>query len=145
MNLAVYGGTVNEKGKFIPDSPAEFVAEFERRVGKRVVVSVKEYRSRRTNPQNRYWWGVIVRMFAGVIPCTPEEAHEALKAELNSDLVVVGDRAIRVPRSTSDLNTAQFNELVEKAQRLASEMYDMVIPDPSSPAAQTLMDERLTA
>ena len=72
--------------------------------------------------------------------CTREEAHEALKAELNYDLKVIGDRAIRIPKSTADLNTLEFKELVERAHQLGAEMFGMDIPDPASPQAQAMME-----
>ena len=136
-----YTGTV-EQGKFRPDSPAEFTSEFVRRNGKRVVVLVKDWRKNRSTNQNKYWWGVIVPMFASedAMACTREEAHEALKAELNYDLKVIGDRAIRIPKSTADLNTLEFKELVERAHQLGAEMFGMDIPDPASPQAQAMME-----
>lgn len=145
MSVNAYIGTV-EKGKFIPDSPRDFATEFLRRNGKRVVVSVKVWRKKRSNNQNRYWWAVVVRLFADAMVCLPDEAHEALKAELNSEIKVIGDRVIRIPKSTADLDTQEFKALVERAQRLGAEMFDgMYIPDPESPQAEALMEERLVA
>lgn len=142
MVVHAYTGTV-KRGKFTPDSPREFAKEFLHKEGKRVVVSVKEWRKNRSNSQNRFWWGVVVPLFAETMGCTSEEAHEALKAEINYDLKVIGDRAIRVPKSTADLNTAEFKELVEKAQRLAAEMFSgLYIPDPASAQADAMMEEK---
>lgn len=139
-------GTV-EKGKFVPDSPRDFTMEFLRREKKRVVVTVKDWRKNRSNRQNAYWWGVVVPMFAhpDCMACSPDEAHEALKAELNCEFREVGDRLIRIPKSTANLTTLEFKELVEKAQRLAGEMWPgMTIPDPGSPQADALIDDKVS-
>ncbi len=147
MKAVGFPGEVGKDGKFRPDSPADFSAEFSGRKGKRVVVWVKEWRRVRSTPQNKYWWAVVCRMFADkdAMACSPEEAHEALKAELNAEIKVFGERMIRIPHSTADLDTQEFGALIEKAQRLGAEMFGMNIPDPGSPQAVVMEEERLFA
>ncbi len=147
MKAVGFAGEVGKDGKFHPDSPPEFYAEFSRKKGKRLVVWIKEFRRTRTNPQNRDWWGVVCRMFADkdAMACSPEEAHEALKAELNSDIRVIGDRIIRIPHSTADLDWQEFKDLIAKAHQLGAELYGLNIPDPDSAQAKVMMEERLIA
>lgn len=93
---------------------------------------------KRSNPQNRYYWGLVVPLIQKGIKdlgteLTKEETHEFLKARFNlSDLVnkQTGE-AISIPVSTTRLNKEQFSEYIEKIQRFASEFLSITIPDPS--------------
>ena len=145
--MNIYVGEVDERGKFKPDDPQAFTEWFMRRKGRRVSLTPKDFRARRTNPQNRYWWGVVVRLFSAedAMNCTPEEAHEALKFEVNAIIRVVGDRVIRIPQSTADLNTAEFKQMWARAQQLGAELYGLNIPDPFTEEADAMVDEKLVA
>lgn len=83
--------------------------------------------NRRSNPQNRYYFGVVVPLVKGGLEdlgheLTEDEAHDFLKAKFNS----VGD----IPKSTTGLNKEQFGEYLEKIQRFAAEYLSITIPDP---------------
>jgi hypothetical protein len=143
--LTPHVGTVDEDGRFVPDAPEAYYGELRRRKGRRTVATFKDHRRKRSNPQNRYWWGVIVRMFGAEMGCTPEEAHEVLKIEVNSEIKVIGERVVRIPHSTADLDTEEFNDRIAKAQRLYTEMFGGFIPDPGSAAAEEMMDDKLMA
>lgn len=93
--------------------------------------------NKRSNPQNRYYWGLVIPMIQKGIEdmgteLTKEETHDFLKARFNaSDLVneETGE-AISIPKSTTGLSKEQFGEYIGKIQRFAAEFLQMVIPDP---------------
>lgn len=97
---------------------------------------------KRSNPQNRYYFGCIIPLIQQGIKelgteITKEECHEFLKARFNfSELVneSTGECFI-LPRSTTALNKEQFSEYIEKIQRFASEFLNIVIPDPGTQVA----------
>ena len=95
------------------------------------MVSVKVARERRSSAQNRYWHGVVLPLFAEHCGNTVDEMKDILALELLPKEVCdlrTGEVRI-VPGHTSDLNTKEFNELVERAQQLGAEM-GINIPNP---------------
>jgi hypothetical protein len=93
--------------------------------------------NKRTNPQNRYYWGLVIPMIQKGIEdmgteLTKEETHEMLKAKFNySELVNTSTGECElIPRTTSTLTTVQFMGYLEKIQRFAAEFLGLVIPDP---------------
>ena len=76
----------------------------------------------RSNPQNKYYFGVIVDMISQETGNEPEETHELLKLKF---LKTMGKQ------NTTQLDTREFNLYIEKIQRWASITLNMVIPDPN--------------
>ena len=120
-----------EKGKFLPENVKAFKAAFYGHEGKKVRVTVERFRTRRSDAQNAYYWAVVVPMIGEAIGEDDKEAiHDMLKAEHNYEILVIGDKEIRMPESTSKLNTAEFAEYVERVRRWAAEWLNLYIPDP---------------
>lgn len=123
-------GTV-AKGKFQPENVKAFKAAFYSNEGKRVRVTVERFRKKRSTPANAYYWGVVVPMIGAAIGEDDQEAvHDALKAEFNYEIVAVGNKEIRVPKSTAGLDTLQFNDYLERVRRFASEFLHLYVPEP---------------
>lgn len=120
-----------EKGKFVAEDGKAFKAAFYPHEGKKVRVTVERYRNRRSDPQNKYYWSVVVPAIGEVIGEDDKEAvHDFLKNELNYEIVAIGDKEIRVPKSTAKLNTMEFKQYLERVQRWASEFLSLYIPGP---------------
>lgn len=103
--------------------------------------------NKRSNPQNRYYWGLVVPLVQMGIKdlgtdITKEECHEFLKAKFNAQELVNEETGeyIQIPRSTTALNKEQFCEYISKIQQFASEFLNVVIPDPSTQLALTYQD-----
>lgn len=81
---------------------------------------------KRTNPQNRYYWGIVVPMLAENFGYTKDEMHEALKwlflRKPDADPPTVG--------STAKLQTKEFAAYIEQIQTWAATEHGIVIPDP---------------
>lgn len=93
--------------------------------------------NKRSNPQNRYYWGLVVPMVQHGIKemgteITKEECHEFLKSRFNYEELVNEDtgEVLQLPRSTTALNKEQFSEYIGKIQQFAAEFLGIVIPDP---------------
>lgn len=100
------------------------------------ILEINDY-NRRSTPQNRYYWGLVIPIIQKAIKdlgteLTKEEAHEFLKSRFNLSEIVNHDtgEAISVPLSTTRLNKEQFGEYIEKIQRFAAEFLMIEIPDP---------------
>lgn len=124
-----------EGGKFTADDKDLFRRAFWPHERKRVVLTVKRERKDRSLNQNNYYWGVVVTMIGQAIGETDiESVHEVLKREHNYYIRTVSGRDIRVPLSTADLNTADFEAYMERVRRWASEYLSLYIPLPNEVA-----------
>lgn len=93
---------------------------------------------KRSNPQNNYYWGLVVPMIKKGIEAlgtelTIAETHEFLKAKFNTVEIINAEtgQVEALPKSTSRLSPAEFNGYKEKIQRFASEFLNIYIPDPN--------------
>lgn len=126
---------VSEDGKRILfDFPKAWEAYRKRFAGDEVVVTLKKRRAQRSNPQNRFWHGVIVTLLAEHCGYTHDEMHEALKVkflgteDMSRGLLRIG--------STRKLNTLEFAELTERVMLWAIEELGVVIPSPEREPAK---------
>ena len=101
------------------------------------VSTVQDTRSLR---QDKFWWGVVVALFAEHCGYDRMEMHEVLKMELLPVVKLLHDpatgevaREVIVAGSTASLSAGAFCDLVARAQRLGAEM-GLYIPDPNEHA-----------
>ncbi len=101
----------------------------------RLTLRLEKEKNRRSNAQNRFWWGTVVKLFAEHCGNYPDEMHEILKMELLPKAVETLDldtgevKSITIGRSTTGLSTAEFKDLILRAQELGARM-GIYIPDP---------------
>lgn len=98
---------------------------------------VKPITKTRSGKQNRYYWGVIIKMIAEEIcgyPASNEDRDaihkEMAKKFLGYAIVEKGGFTFEVIRSTTDLNTKEMEEYHEHIRRWASEYLYLYIPLP---------------
>lgn len=142
LSPLVYGEV--RGGKLKADDPALLVAAFRCHEGKRVSLEVKRFQKRRTDPQNDYYWGVIVLLAGQAMGYEPkisqdkDAVHEILKWNCNFEMRIVGRGADRkemqAPRSTADLSTAEFEAYCERCRNWASVELNLYIPLPNEVA-----------
>lgn len=102
--------------------------------GKRVDVIVRMHRTKRSDRQNRYHWGVVVPLIAqelGYDKHEHEDVHYALVAKCFGTHF---DERLKqdVPnKRSSDLSTTEFSELIEWEARYAAQEWGLVIPMPN--------------
>lgn len=106
---------------------------------KEVEIQIKEVKRKRSNPQNRYYWGVVIPYFQRLLiqewgeTFSSESIHEFLKAKFNSQEYVnekTGE-VISISRSTTDNNTKEMEEYLEKCRLFAMDFFDTMIPLPN--------------
>lgn len=104
---------------------------------KQLMIRVDKRGSRRSTPQNRYYWGVVVaEVRLGFLEIgydmTAEQTHDWLKEKFNP--VIVENKAgitIEMPGSTTQMTKTQFSEYIEKIARFAAEYLSITIPSPN--------------
>jgi hypothetical protein len=126
-------------GGRLPDRDAKRIGEAIRKLdGKRVVVSIEELKKKRSGQQNRYYFGVVVKLITDAFRdagnmVNAENVHEFLKAEvgkLSQVLVTADGEVFRGPGSTAKLTTTEFSNYIEAVRAWAAEILDLQIPSP---------------
>lgn len=120
----IFRGKVDQK--FHPTDPVGFQAHLRSLEGQEVEVTIQKYRKTRTGEQNRYYWGVVVKLIAEHCGYEPEEAHDAMRLKF---LQSHGDGIMLTIRSTTSLDTKEMTEYIEQCRRLGAEM-GVQIPSP---------------
>lgn len=139
-------GIITEDGKLQVYNQQAFLQWKRLNTSKRITLTIKVHYKRRSNPQNAYYWGVIIPLVTEGInhfgnAFTPEETHEFLKAKFNSRQVeVIDGHYLDMPQSTSKMDTREFMDFIERIQQFASMMLNIYIPSPNE---QTTIDYSL--
>lgn len=89
----------------------------------------------RSNPQNKFYWGVCVFLISEHTGFSTEETHEVLKHLFLRKEVMLKEKfdayKINITESTTQLTTGQFKRYIEEIQTWASQALGLVIPDPN--------------
>jgi hypothetical protein len=104
--------------------------------GAHVRIRVDVERPKRSSQQNRFWHGIVIPAFADHCGEEIADMKDILALHLlPKEVTDMSNGEVRiVPGHTSDLNTKEFNDLIERAQRLGATM-GINIPDPGEVAA----------
>ena len=94
--------------------------------GARIELVLRKESKKRSDPQNKYYWGVVIPTLGEHFGYTKDEMHDALKwlflQKPESDPPTVG--------STAKMSTEEFNQYIEMIQVWAASDHSVVIPDP---------------
>ncbi len=78
----------------------------------------------RTNPQNSYYWGVVIKTMSDSLGYTSQEMHEIIKHKFltQNDILKGRTGAVYVShsKSTTELTTVEFEELMADIRQWAS-------------------------
>ena len=124
--IPIYHGKI-DSGKLLLDTPSKYTSYLETLEGRRVEVVVRKERSQRSNHQNNYYWGVVLPVLGDYFGYESEEMHDALKMKF----LRRGACDLETVKSTAKLNTAEFEEYLEKVRRWALSDYNIVVPLPN--------------
>ena len=128
----VYDGT-------LPPAVAKQIAAAIRSLeGKRVVVTIREQKRKRSNNQNSYYFGVVVaavnqlfREHGNMVDA--HDTHEFLKlrvGKLSQIFVTPDGEVIKSLGSTTKLSTMEFEAYLDRIRAWASE-FGLIIPLPN--------------
>lgn len=94
-------------------------------------------RNKRSQQQNRYYFGVCVTMIQQQFESygnevSKEQIHDMLRWKFNSIEIYNPEtgEVERVPQSTAGMNKEDFGKYIEKIQRYAAIEHNLIIPDP---------------
>lgn len=127
MNPILRGSV--EKGKLKLDFPEKYLVLLSKFEGQRVELVIRKKATKRSDSQNKYYWGVIVEILSDHCGYSKDEMHDALKYKFLSDHNADEIGLIKIG-STAKLNTDEFIRYTNEVVRWAAEM-GVYIPDPS--------------
>jgi len=94
-------------------------------------LTVEKHKKQRSNNQNAYFHCVIVKGISDKTGYTKEETKEILRMLFISYELKVGDKIIKVGRSTASLTTSEFEELNSECREWASQTLDLYLCEPN--------------
>jgi len=101
-------------------------------------VGIKKDRSKRSGNQNRYYFGVILAYLSEETGFTKEEAHQLMQRMfLRYDKQMPDGTTEAFVRSTTSLNTLEFEEYLEKIRIFALSELATYIPLPNEIVYET--------
>lgn len=131
-HIPKFHGVIKD-GKFSPKDPKSFINHANALEGLQVTVVMTKYKpySQRSNEQNRYYHGVVVKLLSEEIGYTSDEMHEAIKYKFLGEHRKIKKTEIVVPISTADLNTVDFESFLSEVRSWASSELSVFIPLPN--------------
>lgn len=117
-------------GRIEYQNPEEYNEIIKLLEGLPIVVRIEKWYKRRSNPQNRYYWGVIIDILSESTGEDDLDAiHEALKRKFLPKRTVLGEDVSEL--STKKLKTIEFEDYMSKIRMWASRDYNIYIPEPN--------------
>lgn len=92
----------------------------------RVRLMIDRWKDLRSDNQNRYYWGVVIKILSDELGYFPEEMHEALKLKF----LRKESKPLPTVRSTTSLTTSEFEDYLETVRVWAITEYQIRIPMP---------------
>lgn len=135
--LLEYDGKVTDDGTLILPG-RKIRAEVVVFAGKEIEVTIRKKRKGRGDPQNRFYWGIVVEMtrlgFRDLGErFTREEVHDILKCKFlkrQKTDETTGEVLYEYLESTTRLTTVEFIDYIEECSRFAAEFLGVAIPEP---------------
>jgi len=118
---------LDERDKF-----TENLCNFE---GKDVWITIDRIFNQRSQNQNRYYWGVVIKILGDHLGYTRDEMHDALRWQF---LRVEHDKGPPTVQSTTDLSTVRFEDYLAEIRFWAWDEFQVMIPLPNE---VTILDE----
>ena len=81
----------------------------------------------RSNQENRYYWGVVIKLLSELTGYTNDEIHDAMRMKF----LINRDGKVVTLKSTKNLTTIQFEEYMTKIRQWANSELDCYIPEPN--------------
>jgi hypothetical protein len=103
--------------------------------GNSYVIEIHRAASKRSLNQNRYYWGVIIDLFAQNTGYTKDESHQ----ELATLFLSYESHGKKWVRSTTSLDTKEFEDYTEKCRTWMNDMLGIHVPLPNEVTEEFLM------
>lgn len=128
-------GTVSD-GRLVLDARQAFIEAVRTLEGRQVVLELRQSR-KRSNQQNRYYWGAVLTIVQyGMkqvgVTMSIEQVHDLMKFKhLKAEYVTTDGEIINSIGSTTDLNPIEFSDYIDRIREWALEYLNIDIPEPN--------------
>ena len=109
-----------------PEQRVAFLKGISKKPNIRYVETHEKYVQNRTIQQNKYYFGVVVKMIVKETGSDKETVH----AELKKKFLLIKDGVMPVVGSTKDLSTIDFMKYSDECVLWAAEFLQIIIPPP---------------
>lgn len=79
-------------------------------------LEINDIKEKRSDQQNRFYWGVYLPLIAEETGHTTEELHELFRGMFNSEIKEVLGKQVRVSKSTTNMTKGEFVEYIMKIE-----------------------------
>jgi len=124
-------GHFDEDGLWISEDKKSFASWLSVHKDKKIVLQGKRYSKHRSNNQNSYYWGVVLKIISDSTGHTVDELHEALKFKFNRKFVDLNGHNVPIGGSTTDMGTVDFEGYLESVRIWAATEMGLSIPLPN--------------
>lgn len=95
-----------------------------------------EWHKIRSMPQNRYYWGVILKILSDDLGYDQDRIHELMKDKFLTEKLHIKNKdgtvtEEEVPKSTRNITTQEAEEYFERIKQWGAEYRGLYIPDPN--------------
>ena len=128
----VKNGSLTRNRNLIKDA----IATFE---NKQVVIKIEKFKKKRSTQQNRFYYGVIIPIVQNCLKeaghiMTNESTHDLIKLKFLKETLFVNEttgEVIERIKSTTELSTSQFMDLLAEINNFTFEYFGVSIPSPN--------------
>lgn len=138
MNKLDLNADIDEQGVFTLHNRQRFVQWCNDNRGKNIRVRFTRAYGQRSTPQNRYYWGVVIKEIGirlrelGHQWLEDEDVHLMMKLKFNhEDVISEYGEVLELPKSTNSLTTVEFMEYIDRIRQWAQGFLDIHIPEPN--------------
>lgn len=128
-------GTVSD-GRLVLDARQAFIEAVRTLEGRQIVLELRQSR-KRSNQQNRYYWGAVLPIVQyGMqqvgVTMSIEQVHDLMKFKhLQTEYVTTDGEIINSIGSTTALNPIEFGDYIDRIREWALEYLNIDIPEPN--------------
>lgn len=134
-----YFGQISEDGLLKITNRKGLDEDLKKHAGDSVEITITKKKSKRSNQQNRYYWGVVVDLIQKGLKdigydFDKQKTHEFIKGNFcyrDSVDENTGEVRFREPVSTTEMSKIEFEEMLFKLKIFAAKYLNTVIPDPN--------------
>ncbi len=120
-----------KENKIVLKNKEIFQSEVAKLNGKLVELDLKEVKSKRSLAQNAYFWGVIVEILSKELGYSSKEMHNILKGLFLTKTVLFKNDWIEYTVGTSELDTKEFEKIMDEIRMWAIVEWNIWIPEPN--------------
>lgn len=107
--------------------------------GKQVVIKIEKFKKKRSTQQNRFYYGIVIPIVQNCLKeaghvMTNESTHDLIKLKFLKETLFVNEttgEVIERIKSTTELSTSQFMDLLAKINNFTSEYFGVILPSPN--------------